>query len=53
MKAFILWNFVLSIAVALQKFIIQAGLKGLLPGQFLPRHPAQGQHTDAQQLASY
>ena len=33
LKAIILWNFVLSASVALQKLIIQAGFKGLLPGQ--------------------
>ena len=32
-KAFILWNFVLSVSVGLQKLAIQAGLKGLLPGE--------------------
>lgn len=32
-KAFILWNFVLSVSVGMQKLAIQAGLKGLLPGE--------------------
>ena len=37
-KAFILWNFVLSVSVGLQKLAIQAGLKGLLPGESSPPH---------------
>lgn len=31
-KAFILWNFVLSAALGVQRLIIQLGLCGLLPG---------------------
>lgn len=32
-KAAIVWNFVLSAALGLQKLAIQLGLKGLLPGE--------------------
>jgi hypothetical protein len=32
-KAFILWNFVLSAALGVQRLIIQLGLCGLLPGE--------------------
>ena len=31
-KAFTLWNFVLTMALGLQKLAIRAGLNGLLPG---------------------
>ena len=33
MKAIVLWNFVLSSTLALQKLLIEVGLQGLLPGQ--------------------
>lgn len=36
-KAFILWNFILSAAVAAQKLCIHAGLKGLLPGKAIQK----------------
>lgn len=32
-KAIVLWNFVLSAAVGVQRLIIQLGLCGLLPGE--------------------
>ena len=32
-KAAVLWNFVLTTSLAIQKLLIQEGLKGLLPGQ--------------------
>lgn len=32
-KAAVLWNFVLTSSLAVQKLVIQEGLKGLLPGQ--------------------
>lgn len=32
-KAFVLWNFILSSSVAVQKLIIHIGLIGLLPGK--------------------
>ena len=32
-KAAVLWNFVLSSSLAVQKLVIQAGLNGLLPGK--------------------
>ena len=32
-KAFVLWNFVLSTALGAQRFAIQVGLDGLLPGE--------------------
>lgn len=38
MKAVILWNFVLSAALGIQRLAIQVGLKGLLPGEPILRH---------------
>ena len=32
-KAFILWNFILTTALGLQKLAIKVGLNGLLPGR--------------------
>ena len=32
-QAFVLWNFVLSSALLLQKFVVALGLGGLLPGE--------------------
>ena len=34
-KAFVLWNFVLTAALALQKLAIHVGLQGLSPGTVL------------------
>ena len=36
-KAAVLWNFVLSSSLAVQKLVIQAGLNGLLPGKDSPK----------------
>jgi hypothetical protein len=35
-KAIVIWNFVLSAALGVQRFSIQVGLGGLLPGARLP-----------------
>ena len=39
-KAFGLWNFLLSGALAVQKLVIHAGLKGLLPGPSMAQQTA-------------
>jgi hypothetical protein len=36
-KAIILWNFVLSAALGVQRLALQVGLGGLLPGAGCPR----------------
>ena len=35
-KAFILWSFVVTASLGLQKLVIHSGLHGLLPGKQLP-----------------
>ena len=35
-KAFILWSFVVTASLGLQKLVIHSGLHGLLPGKLLP-----------------
>ncbi len=35
MKAIVLWNFVLTAALGIQRLAIQVGLDGLLPGRTL------------------
>ncbi len=37
-KAFILWNFILTTALGLQKLAIKVGLDGLLPGKDFQHH---------------
>lgn len=52
-QAFVLWNFVLSSALLLQKFVVALGLGGLLPGEMRSSCPiGVAGSTAHQQLAA-
>lgn len=48
-KAFVLWNFVLSTALGVQRLIIQLGLCGLLPGKIAVKAHSAIEDTAQQQ----